>query len=176
MARRKNSVVTGGEGETLAASVISIRAFAAMTDLSAEWVRLRIAEGYIPKAARGRVVLIDATRGAARYFEDQAKRAADRVEDGARTRYLTARAEEIEARNARNLAALIEQAEAVEAMETVAKGAEEQLRHVLAAMPPEVRGKAADAIAGAVDRIGKRFEDLSAALASGNFDRYEKAR
>lgn len=176
MARRGKSVVTGGEGETLAASVVSIRDFAAMTGLSAEWVRLRIAEGYIPKAARGRVVLIDATRGAARYFEDQAKRAADRVEDGARTRYLTARAEQIEDRIARKLADMIERAEVEYVLEFIAKGAEAELQRALAAMPSEVRGKAADAIAGAVDRIGKRFEDLSAALASGDFDRYEAAR
>lgn len=172
MARRKSSVEKGGEGETLAASVISIRAFAAMMDLSAEWVRLRIVEGYIPKAARGRVVLIDATRGAARYFEDQAKRTADRVEDGARTRYLTARAEEIEARNVRKLADLIERAEAVEALEIVAKAAGKQLQSILAAMPPEVRGKADDAIADATERVAERFEEMRDALTTGDFTPY----
>ncbi len=121
-------------------------------------------------------MLIDATRGAARYFEDQAKRAADRVEDESSVRYRNIRAEEIDGRNARTFAALIERAEAVEAMEIVVKEAEAELRRVVAGMPAEVRGEATNAIAEAVDRIGKRFEDLSAALASGNFDRYEKAR
>lgn len=176
MARHGKIIGTDGEGIPLAASVMSIRDFAAMIDVSAEWVRLRIAEGYIPKAARGRVVLIDATRGAARYFEDQAKRAMDRVEDISANRYRNARAEEVEARNARKLETFIPRAEAEYVMEVITSQAEEQLQRVLAGMPSEVRGKATEAMAGALDRIGKRFEDLSAALASGDFDRYEKAR
>lgn len=176
MARRvQRSVEKGGEGDPLAARLDSIVEFATLADVSVEWVRLRIAEGFIPKAARGRVDLIEATRGTAWYFETVKRRAEERAEDDTANRYRNARAQEIETRMERTRAGLIERAEVEEALEKVAEIALAELRRVVETMPVKVRAQAAKVEARITDdMIGKRVAYLRRALITGDFDNFDK--
>jgi hypothetical protein len=176
MAKRDQSAGTGGEGITLAARLVSVPEFATFAEVSTEWVRLRIKEGYIPKAERGRVLLVEAIRGLIRFEEEKAQRATERAADPSRDRYLKARADEIEGRNTRAMRDLIERAEAADALAQLVRLAEPALRRRVDAMPPAVRGVALASIEEVVDRMRRRVDDLSGALASGDFDAVEVAR
>jgi hypothetical protein len=98
MARRPKPEASGGGGGDLAAVLVSITEFAAMAGVSAEWVRLRITDGRIPKAARGKVALGPALAGVVAYGEAARQRAAAKVDDATWNRLRAARAEEIEVR------------------------------------------------------------------------------
>ena len=149
--------------------VVSVAEFAALAGLSAEWVRLRIASGHIPRAARGRVSLGPAVAGVARYFAELSERAKESAEGSGRARYRAARAAEIEATTARTMADLIDRAEACQALATLRDLTLDALRKFVADQPRAQRAASREAIAEAEARIDKRIAILIKALRSGNF-------
>ena len=149
--------------------VVSIAEFAAMAGLSSEWVRLRIASGHIPRAARGRVSIGPAVAGVARYFAELSERAKQAEQGSGRARYRAARAAEIETGIDRSMADLIDRAEAGQALATLRDLTLDALIKAQARLPKGMREEWRGAVAEATARIDTRLALLTEALRSGNF-------
>ena len=102
-------------------------------------------------------------------MRDLATRAEERAADPTRDRYLKARAEEVEGRNARAMRDLIGREEAAGAMADMVGLVEAELRRRVNALPPGIRAAALASIDDAVDRIKDRRAGLADALRTGDF-------
>jgi hypothetical protein len=164
---KRTKTTDGGEALTaLAALTISTGDFAALVGLTPAAVGIRIRAGAIPKEGHGKLNLVAAVQGFLKYEADLAARAETRAKDSTRNRLQTARANEVEARLARQMRDLIPRADAIEAMALVAEIEVAHLQAMESRLPREVRAELKASIAA----IEVKRQELNRALATGVFE------
>jgi len=122
----------------MSAGTISIPQAARLLAVTPARVRQLIAEGYIERTDRGRVLLVSAVQGYLRSWHASQTRAEDRHADGTRVR--NARADEIELRVAAERERLMERADADASMQIVV----DITKAELASLPRRIGGTTAD--------------------------------
>jgi hypothetical protein len=137
---------------------------AKLLGVTAEWVRRLARDGVIPKPEKNRVQLVAAVQGYIRWLKDDERRAARM---SAQTRVQAARAKEIELRNVRTEAGLIEPAVVRQTFADIVNTIREEFAVVAAetsdlAVRSAVDGRINDAIERAERRFRKAMKALGA--------------
>ncbi len=173
MGRARNQIDEGGEAfKALANVTISTADFANLVGLTPAALRLRIGAGFIPMVGHGTLNLVRAVQGFLGYEAALTAKVDVRAKSSGRARINKARADEIEARLARQMRDLIHRESAEFVIDSVVKVTVSELRKSAKSLP--LWGVPKDKVRAEIDssiaRIQAASEKSKEALRTGDFD------